>query len=298
MALRERGGTGEEYDRDPGTDLVIDLDDHSGEPLVLIGLPSDANSSFLAGAAAAPGAIRAELFSPATSLWTERGIDLGAEGLLHDAGDLDLGSRGDDFGAIEDVVAGLLARGARVIAMGGDHAVTHPLVRAHRSAYPRLSILHFDAHPDLYADFDGNPRSHASPFARIMEEGLVERLVQVGIRATNPHLREQSRRYGVEVIDMRSFGRAYELAFDEPVFLSFDMDVLDPAYAPGVSHREPGGPSTREVLDVVQSLHADVVGADVVELNPARDPQGVTAATAARVLREIAGKMLERMHGA
>ena len=272
---------------------MTSLDAYAGEAIALVGLPSDANSSYLRGPAAAPGAIRSALHSESTSLWTERGRDLGEEGVLFDAGDLDLGPDGDDFDAIERGVKRLLELGPRVIALGGDHAVTHPVVRAFRNVHSRLSILHFDAHPDLYADFGGNPRSHASPFARIMEQGLVERLVQVGIRALNAHLKEQARRYGVEVIEMRSFGQAYELAFEEPVFVSFDMDVLDPAHAPGVSHWEPGGASTREVLDVIHSLNAVVVGADVVELNPARDPQGITAMTASRIVREIAGKMLD-----
>lgn len=272
---------------------MTSFDAYNGEPLALIGVPSDANSSYLRGAAQAPAAIRAALHCPSASLWTERGRDLGEEGVLFDAGDLDLGPAGDDFAALEDGLGTLLGQGPRVIAMGGDHAVTHPIVRAFKSVHPRLSILHFDAHPDLYEDFAGNPRSHASPFARIMEQGLVERLVQVGIRTMNRHQKEQARRYGVEVIEMRSLGRAYELAFEEPLYVSFDMDVLDPAFAPGVSHWEPGGASTREVLDIIGSVEALIVGADVVELNPARDPQGITAMTAARVLRELAGKILE-----
>lgn len=266
---------------------------YSGEAIALVGIPTDANSSYLRGAAAAPAAIRRALHCESANLCTERGLDLGEEGLLFDAGDLDLGPAGDDFGAIEEGIATLLGHGPRVIAMGGDHAITHPIIRAFKTTHARLSILHFDAHPDLYDDFGGNPRSHASPFARIMEQGLVERLVQVGIRTLNRHQKEQARRFGVEVIEMRSFGQAYELAFEEPVFVSFDMDVLDPAFAPGVSHWEPGGASTREVLDVIHSLNAVVVGADVVELNPDRDPQGITAMTAARVLRELAGKILE-----
>ena len=92
----------------------------------------------------------------------------------------------------------------------------------------------------------------------------------------------------------KAWERAAGLSFEEPVYLSFDMDVLDPAFAPGVSHWEPGGASTRQVLDVIHGLDATVVGADVVELNPTRDPQGITAMAAARVLREIAGRMAER----
>ena len=270
---------------------------YAGEPLALVGLPTDANSSYLRGAALAPPAIREALRCESANMTTELGFDLGAAGVLFDAGDLDLGSGdlrgGNDFDLIEEAVAELLERGARVIALGGDHAVTHPLVKAHRRRHERLTILHFDAHPDLYDSFQENPRSHASPFARILEEGLVERLVQVGIRTMNAHQRAQAERFGVEVIEMRSWERADGLSFEEPVYLSFDMDVLDPAFAPGVSHWEPGGATTRQVLDAIHALDAVVVGADVVEHNPTRDPQGISAMVAARVLRELVGKIVE-----
>jgi arginase len=264
----------------------------SGEPIVLVGVPSDANSSYLRGAARAPDAIRRALHCESANMITEGGIDLSADGVLIDAGDLPLGDDGQDFEAIEHGIAKLVARG-RVVSMGGDHAVTHPIIRAHRERYPELAILHFDAHPDLYDLFDGNPRSHASPFARILEEGLVQRLVQVGIRTMNPHQRAQVERFGVEVIEMRAWDQVTALSFSGPVYVSFDMDVLDPAFAPGVSHWEPGGASTRQVLDALHGLDATIVGADVVELNPERDPTGLTAMVAARVLREIAGRILE-----
>jgi len=266
---------------------------YSGQTLALVGVPTDVHSSFLRGAARAPGAIREALTCDATSLWTEGALDLGAPGVLFDAGDLDLGQDGDDFDAIESGVGALMAMGARVLCMGGDHAITHPILRAVNRIYPQVSILHFDAHPDLYHDFEGDPRSHASPFARIMEEGLCSRLVQVGIRGINDHLREQIKRFGVEAIEMRDWEKVSEITMRGPTYVSFDLDVLDPAFAPGVSHWEPGGASTRQVLDVIHGLQASLIGVDVVELNPERDTQGVTAAVAARVLRELAGKMLE-----
>ncbi|MHC4993304.1 MAG: agmatinase, partial [Planctomycetota bacterium] len=261
--------------------------EYAGQPIALVGVPTDANSSFMRGAAGAPAAIRQALQSPSANAWTENGVDLGAAGVLFDAGDIDAGEDGNDFNTVRARVAGLVERGAHVIAMGGDHAVTHPLVQAHRQRWPRLSLLHFDAHPDLYDDFDGNPRSHASPFARIMEEGWISRLVQVGIRTATDHQREQARRFGVELIEMKDWEDGVrDLAFEEPIYLSFDVDVLDPAFAPGVSHWEPGGASTRQAIDAIHALDATVIGADVVELNPERDMHGITAMTAARVLRE------------
>jgi arginase family enzyme len=153
--------------------------------------------------------------------------------------------------------------------------------------------LHFDAHPDLYDEFLGNRHSHASPFARIMEEGLAKRLVQVGIRTVNGHQREQAERFGVEFVEMRNWRDDLTLDFDSPVYISFDLDALDPAFAPGVSHREPGGLSTRQAIGVIQRLRAKVVGADIVEFNPRMDPAQITAVVCAKLLKEIAAKMLE-----
>ena len=125
-----------------------------------------------------------------------------------------------------------------------------------------------------------------------MEEGLVQRLVQIGIRTMTGHQREQAQRFGVEVIEMHALSAVDQLAFEGPVYLSFDMDCLDPAFAPGVSHYEPGGLSTRAVLAMIQNLDADIVGADIVEYNPERDPQGITAMVAAKILKEIMGLMI------
>jgi len=268
--------------------------------VTLLGAPSDANSSFLRGAAAAPREIRAALHSPSANLWTETGIDLGVEGVLRDAGDLELGPNGDDWTKLEAGVRERLLAGERLIVLGGDHAITYPVVRAHRDVLGEFSILHFDAHSDIYDDFEGNPHSHASPFARIMEEGAATRLVQVGIRTLNDHLREQSRRFGVEYVEMSEWERIHDVELEGDVYVSVDLDVLDPAFAPGVSHWEPGGASTRQVLEVIHSLLPSarrnrplrVVGADVVELNPERDPGGMSAMVAARITRELAGVML------
>jgi arginase family enzyme len=154
-------------------------------------------------------------------------------------------------------------------------------------------VLHFDAHPDLYDEFEGDRFSHACPFARVMDERLADRLVQVGIRTMNGHQREQADRYGVEVIDMRAWVAGTRPVVNGPVYVSIDVDALDPAFAPGVSHREPGGLSVREMLTVIQSLPSPIVGADIVEFNPSQDPIGLTAPVCAKVVKEVAGKMLE-----
>ena len=261
--------------------------------IAVVGVPYDESSSFMRGPALAPGRVRDALRSGSTNLCAESGLDLGAETRFHDLGDLELGSGVAAREQIETAIADLLERGVRVLALGGDHAITYPILRAYGRKYANLNILHLDAHPDLYDEYEGNRYSHACPFARIMEERLAARLVQMGIRTMTPHQRAQAGRFGVEVIEMRDWQAELVPAFAGPVYLSLDMDVLDPAFAPGVSHHEPGGLSTRDVLGLIQSLRAPIVGADIVEFNPTRDPLGITAMVAAKFLKEIVAHMLD-----
>jgi arginase len=261
-----------------------------GKP-TLIGIPYDAASSYLRGAADAPPHIRRALESPSSNSWSESLIDLAAPGAIEDAGDLDL--HGDDVRApIEQGIRDVIAGGGLPIALGGDHSITYPILRAVRRAHPKLTILHLDAHADLYDEFEGDRYSHACPFARILEEKLADRLVQVGIRTQTGHLKAQAQRFAVETIDMRAWDAGKRPAVEGPVYLSLDLDVLDPAFAPGVSHWEPGGMSTRDVITVIQGIRGTLVGADLVEYNPVRDPSGVTAMVAAKLLKEIAARML------
>jgi arginase len=261
----------------------------------LIGVPFDAASSFLHGAAAAPPLIRRELASAAGNGVSESLIDLREPGALVDAGDVDLGEGSEPQQRITEVITAVVARGGRPISLGGDHSITFPIVRAVRAQWPELTILQFDAHPDLYDVFEGDRLSHACPFARIMEAKLADRLVQVGIRAMNAHQRTQAERFGVEVIDMRAWSAGTRPTVRGPVYVSIDMDGFDPAFAPGVSHREPGGLSVRDVLDIIQTLEGPLAGADVVEFNPSRDPCGLTTHVCAKVVRELASRMVETM---
>jgi len=244
-------------------------------------------------AALAPLRIREALFSESTNMWAENSIDLGLMSGWQFLNDLEFLNRKMAFEQIEIKINELLGKKARVISIGGDHSITYPIIRAYGKWYNKLSILHLDAHPDLYDELYGNRYSHACPFARIMEENLVKRLVQVGVRSLTGHQREQAKRFGVEIIEMRKIDRAGEIMFDGPVYLSLDMDCLDPAFAPGVSHHEPGGMSTREVLGIIQNLKGKLIGADLVEYNPERDPQGITGMVAGKLLKEIIGRMLE-----
>jgi agmatinase len=229
----------------------------------------------------------------ASNMWTELGVDLGAPGKFSDAGDLQLDEADEhSFTRIEQAVYELLEQGRHPLSLGGDHSITYPIVKAVARRYPALTIVHFDAHPDLYDELDGNRMSHACPFARIMEQQLAQRLVQVGIRTMNGHQREQARKFGVEVIGMQSLPAYERLKLSGPIYISFDMDVLDPAFAPGISHREPGGMSVREAIAHLHAIEGAIVGADIVEYNPAQDVSGLTAVTAAKILKELLGKMI------
>jgi agmatinase len=262
----------------------------------LLGIPLDVNSSYLRGPAEAPAKIREALRSDASNNWTELGVDLGAAGAFSDAGDLRLNNSrekvGEDFKEIERALGELLEKGGRPVSLGGDHSVTYPILKAFARRNPELTIIHFDAHPDLYDEFEGNRVSHACPFARIMEERLAKRLVQTGIRTMNGHQREQAARFDVEVVEMRALPAYDRLRVHGPVYISFDMDVLDPAFAPGISHREPGGMTVREAIAHLHAIEGNIVGADLVEFNPVQDVSGTTSTVAAKILKEILGKMV------
>ncbi len=257
----------------------------------LLGVPYDAGSSYLRGPSQAPPRIREALHSASSNLSTESGRSLSDTTWWRDAGDLSLPSPTTVRADIEAGVMQVIDAGGRPLVLGGDHSVTYPIVRAVAAKHAPCTLLHFDAHADLYDELDGDRHSHACPFARIMEEGLVSRLVQVGIRTLTTHQREQAARFGVETIDMRAVAAGGRPQVTGPVYVSLDLDVLDPAFAAGVSHWEPGGLSTRELLTMLQDIDGPIVGADLVEYNPLRDATGLTGMVAAKVLKELLDAM-------
>lgn len=266
--------------------LPVNLCDMSA--IVLQGVPFDGKSSFLKGAAMAPEAIRAAYTSEASNFFAENLREV-APASFRDLGNLKIGTYFD----IEKQTTATLRRGTPLISLGGDHSITYPLLKAFHRLYGPLEILHIDAHPDLYDKFEGDPHSHACPFARIMEEGLGSRLVQLGIRTLTAHQEAQAQRFKVEMLPMKAFRPGLLPKFRNPLYLSLDIDALDPAFAPGVSHQEPGGFTTREVLSIIQSIEAPILGADIVEYNPAKDVGQMTARVCAKFLKEIASKMME-----
>jgi agmatinase len=268
------------------------LSEYPDYKIAILGVPFDEKSSYLRGAAGGPAAIRKVSTGKCYCGYTELGVNLEEDTVLVDLGDIDVsGDMDKTFALTEKAVAAVLAKGAAPIVLGGDHSITYPVLKAFARAYKPLDVLHFDAHPDLYDDLYGDRLSHACPFARILEDGLAASVVQVGVRAITAAHRAKALKGGVRMVEMKDIIDPLHLRFANPVYISFDLDALDPAFAPGVSHHEPGGLSTRQALQVIQSLKGRIVGLDIVELNPNRDPSAITAAAAFKILKETAGRM-------
>ena len=253
----------------------------------LLGIPYDRKSSFMRGPSMAPPEIRRCLNSYSTNLFAENGQSI--QNAYTDLGDI----VPREYMEIEEVVSSNLSSHNSLVVLGGDHSISYPILKAYAKKYVDIEILHIDAHADLYDELEGDKFSHACPFARIMEDNLASRLVQMGIRTLNTHQREQSEKFGTEIHEMKDFNPKKLPVFKKPVYLSIDLDGIDPAFAPGVSHHEPGGFSTRDVLNIIHSIKVPLIGADIVELNPIRDPGGITAALAAKLAKEIIALMIK-----
>lgn len=263
--------------------------------LKLIGIPFDANSSYKRGPAQAPKQIRLMDTDGSANRFCEHGVEI-VEGVNYsDFGDIEFTTQdsASAYLTIKERISEAIKGDHKVISLGGDHSIAFPVIEAHAAKYAGLNVLQFDAHADLYDDFEGNPYSHASPFARLMERGLLNSLTQVGIRTFNTHQKEQANRFKVNVIEMKDFNVDVINTLKAPLYISLDLDALDPAYAPGVSHHEPGGMRTRQLIEMIQKINVPIIGADIVELNPTRDINNMTAMVAYKLFKELASKMID-----
>src|SRR5258705_11688943 len=193
---------------------------------------------------------------------------------------------------LADSIPRIVEAGKRPVSLGGDPSITYPILRGIGKQIPAITLVHFDAHPDLYADYEGNPHSHASPFARIMDAHLLHRLIEFGVHTLNAHQYEQADKYGVTIFEIKDLPDPTHLNLTGPIYVSFDMDALDPAFAPGVSHWKPGALTTRDAISYIHALPGPIIGGDIVEFNPVHDATGLTAMVAAKILKELLGKML------
>ena len=261
---------------------------HTLKKKILVqGIKYDAKSSYQKGPAKAPALIRKAFYSGSSNLFTEGLVSI-ENPRIADKGDFEIANYFD----IEKITKSHLDQNTKILTLGGDHSITFPIIKAFGEVYPKLDILHIDAHCDLYDNYEGDPYSHACPFARIMEHGLAVQLVQVGIRTLNKHQAQQAEKYRVAVHEMKNLNLSTLPKFKNPLYISLDLDGLDPAFAPGVSHHEPGGLTSRQVLDLIQNIDVPIIGADIVEYNPDRDLKDMTAFLAAKLMKELLGKML------
>lgn len=256
------------------------------ENIIIQGIKYDEKSSFQKGPRLAPPLIREALNSSSSNIFAENGMSIDHK-MIDDKGDFEVSSYFD----IETITAKNLEAGHKILTLGGDHSISYPIIKAIHKKYPVIDILHIDAHPDLYDSLDGDKYSHACPFARIMEGGLAMRLVQIGIRTLNKHQAQQAEKFKVEIHQMKDYDLSKIPQFKNPLYISLDMDGFDPAYAPGVSHYEPGGLNSRQVIDIIQNIKTEIIGADIVEYNPLKDFQQLTAYLAAKMMKELLAKM-------
>jgi len=259
----------------------------------LIGIPFDKNSSYIQGPALAPPRIRLMDIEGSANRFCEHGMEIVEGKNYEDLGDMSFPDSNPElvYNQIKETIQSALSLSDKIISFGGDHSISFPVIEAHTERYENLNVLHLDAHADLYENFEDNPFSHASPFARLMEQGKLKSLTQVGIRTLNTHQTEQAKKFNVKLIEMKDFNMDFIKALEGPLYISLDLDVLDPAFAPGISHHEPGGMSTRELIRIIQSIQVPVIGADIVELNPTRDLNNMTAMVAYKLFKELVSKM-------
>jgi agmatinase len=280
------------------------LDDVSSAAVALLGVPFDAGTSYRPGARFGPGAIRAgsKLLRPyhpelAVSPWRSHQVA--------DAGDVGVNpfDLGQAITQIEAAARATHLRADRLVTLGGDHTIALPLLRVAHERHGPMALVHFDAHPDTWDTYFGAPYTHGTPFRRAVEEGLLApgHNAHVGLRGPlySQHDLDADRELGFAAITTaevarrgvdEAIDRIHQRVGDLPVYLSIDIDVLDPAHAPGTGTPEPGGLTTRELQLILRSFtDLRLVGADIVEVAPAYDHAELTALAAANLAYEVLG---------
>lgn len=270
---------------------------------VVLGIPFDTCASYRAGTRFGPTSIREMSCLAAKPYNPVLDVDIFAYCSGVDYGDVDTlpGYIEESFALIQSEMKELFAHGVIPIAMGGDHSVTLPELRACKEVYGPVALVHFDAHYDTISEYFGKPYNHGTPFYHAAKEGLVdtESSIQIGIREGLYGVEDtqNSEKLGYmsvtaakmhhmqleEIIQM-----IHERTKGKKVFLTFDIDFLDPAFAPGTGTPVPGGFATWEALELLRGLKdLDIVGYDVVEVAPAFDANGITSIAAAGIIQEF-----------
>jgi agmatinase len=269
--------------------------DLAGVDLAITGIPFDSAVTNRPGTRLGPRAIREatalQVFDPPYGWDVNPMTDMA----MVDYGDLafDYGHVSDVTAQIEKHITGILDAGSAVLTLGGDHSISHPVIKAHAAKHGPLSLIQFDAHSDTWPDDDFSRIDHGTMFYKAVKQGLVvpERSVQVGIRTVNEDT------MGVHTIDAPEVheSRAKDIAAkiksivgDNPVYISFDIDALDPAFAPGTGTPVSGGLSSAQAMAILRALAGtNVVGMDLVEVSPPFDTTGATAIAGAHLAMEL-----------
>jgi agmatinase len=289
--------------------LLPRIDEVSDVDVAVMGVPFDAGVSYRPGARFGPAHVRESSrllrpFNPAA------GVEPFASQQVVDAGDVAVNPFHLES-AIEQVEAGaraMLERAGRLVTIGGDHTIALPLLRAVAARHGPVAVVHFDAHLDTWDTYFGAAYTHGTPFRRASEEGLVDRSGCLHVGTRGPLYAAQDlvddRELGfhvvpsVEIDDLGARGvaeRIRDRVGARPVYLSIDIDVLDPAFAPGTGTPEAGGMTSRELLAVLRTFsEVNLVGADVVEVAPAYDHAEITGIAAAHVVYEILSALSPR----
>ena len=269
--------------------------------IALVGVPFDGGTTYRAGARLGPRHIRVQsaLIRPYHPNLKVNPFD---RHRIADYGDIAVNplSIQDSFQRIEVAIDELLAHGVRPVCVGGDHSITLPILRALARRYQPLSVIHFDSHPDTWDEYFGSKYSHGTPFRRAIEEGLIDpsRMLQVGLRGQvyGEEDFDFARSKGIEFMSTEEiFERGIPWVVERfqrfrgtPCYLTFDIDVVDPAFAPGTGTPQIGGPSSREIVALVRGLLGiQFAGADLVEVSPPYDSAEITSLLAANLLFEF-----------
>ena len=284
----------------------------AGLDIALTGIPWDGGTTNRAGARHGPREIRSQS-SLMRRVHHVSGTEPFSIARIADVGDVSVNpiDLRDTLKRIEQDIRSIVTHGAVPLIAGGDHLTTLPVLRAVAKERP-VGMIHFDAHSDTNDTYFGdNPYTHGTPFRRAVEEGLLDpkRVVQIGIRGSIYHPDDHgwARDHGMKIIYMEEFVRrgvdevmreAKAVVGDQPTFVSFDIDCIDPSMAPGTGTPEIGGFSTREVQAMLRLLEGvDIVGADVVEVAPPFDVGGIAALAGATVMFELMCVMAKHIAG-
>ncbi|MEM3701007.1 MAG: agmatinase [Candidatus Bathyarchaeia archaeon] len=267
----------------------------------VLGLCWDKSSSFRIGSAKAPKAIREYTSSKIYNPYTENNVNLKNCWKIYDLGDVTPLSLLEAYQAVKEAIS-RNANSKLYIFLGGDHSITYATLKALKEVFNgSWGLIYFDAHPDLYESYEGNPYSHACTVRRIIEEGIVASLhiVQIGIRASTAEQTAYAKNTKIKIVTTSDVYKNAKKVFFliaktldkvDNVYVSFDVDVLDPAFAPGVGNPEGGGITLRNLIDLIHNLKGlNIRALDIVEANPDYDCMGVTFCSIAKFLKEFLG---------